>query len=219
MSEKDPVPKPQQPEGQPEGELAGEPPPRPSARPLLAKLAALLLVVAIVIAECLTAYFYFPSPSQTAAMAGADSESDTHAASPAPTPAHEKQGHGRHGKEKRNAKGKKDSKEAPGQVEVDLGEYSVTAAHAPANATLQITFHLYGTVAAVDEQEFQELKKENEHRFREQVLVTVRAANISDLTDAGLGLLKRNILEKTNHLLGKPILQSVIFSDFVFVEQ
>ena len=41
----------------------------------------------------------------------------------------------------------------------------------------------------------------------------------TDLTDAGLGLIKRKILEKTNRALGKPLLQTVVFSDFSFVEQ
>ena len=42
---------------------------------------------------------------------------------------------------------------------------------------------------------------------------------IEDLTDPGLGLLKRRILAKSNDLLGKPLLRSVVFSDFSFVEQ
>jgi flagellar FliL protein len=61
--------------------------------------------------------------------------------------------------------------------------------------------------------------EENKHRFREQVLVTVRGAELTDLTDAGLGLMKRRILDKTNRILGKPLLRSVIFSDFAFIEQ
>ena len=47
----------------------------------------------------------------------------------------------------------------------------------------------------------------------------VRSAEITDLTDAGLGLIKRRILETTNKALGKPLLQGVMFSEFSFVEQ
>ena len=61
--------------------------------------------------------------------------------------------------------------------------------------------------------------EENKHRFREQVLVTVRAADLTELTDAGLGLMKRKILERANHTLGKPLLETVVVSDFSFIEQ
>ena len=175
-------------------------------RPLMAKLVGVGFVLVLVVTECLAAYFLFPSASQTAAMVNPAPASE--AKGEAPAKAHQK-----------GSKDRKDSKAAPDQVEVDLGEYSVTASHSAANTTLQITFRLYGTIDAMDESEFQELKKESEHRFREQVLVAVRGANLSDLTDAGLGLLKRNILEKTNKILGKPILQAIIFSDFAFIEQ
>lgn len=183
---------------------------------LVAKLVAVVFVLAVVLTECLAAYFFFPSPSAATAMteSAAGSEARTESGS---------KGHSKGGKDRKDRKDKKDEKSgkegASDQVEIDLGEYSVTAASSAGNSMLQITFHLYGTVAPGDEKEFEELKKENEHRFREQVLVVVRGAKISDLTDAGLGLLKRNILEKTNKVLGRPILRSVIFSDFVFIEQ
>ena len=41
----------------------------------------------------------------------------------------------------------------------------------------------------------------------------------SDLTEAGLGLIKRKILEKTNRALGKPLLQEAVFSKFSFIER
>lgn len=177
-----------------------------------AKLAALGVVMVVVMVECLSAYLFLPSAAQTAEMAAATPSAPKEAAS-------EEHGEKTEGKAEKNGKHGKTEKAGPDHIEVDLGEYSVTAAHPTANTTLQITFHLYGTIAALDEEEFNELRKECEHRFREQVLVSIRSAKISDLTDAGLGLLKRTILEKTNRVLGKPILQAVIFSDFVFIEQ
>ena len=87
------------------------------------------------------------------------------------------------------------------------------------NNTLRIEFNLYGTVNAKEQKEFMTALEENLHRFRDQVLVIVRSAEITDLTDAGLGLVKRKIMEKTNRMIGKPLLRSIIFSDFSFVEQ
>ena len=169
---------------------------------LLARLQILVVVVAIVLGECLAAYWYLPSPTETAAMAGGT----LGISEPVE-------------KEEAAEEDFFDDSELGDQVEVDLGEFSVTSFQPISNTTLRIDFHLFGTVAADDEQEFRTLIEENAHRFREQVIVTVRASDINDLTDAGLGLLKRQILEKTNKVLGKNLLRVVIFSDFSFIEQ
>ena len=49
--------------------------------------------------------------------------------------------------------------------------------------------------------------------------MTLHAAQAKDLSDAGLGLIKRQILEKTNRALGHPMLREVLFSKFNFVER
>jgi flagellar FliL protein len=69
------------------------------------------------------------------------------------------------------------------------------------------------------ESKFKQLMEEKEQRVRDQVLTTVRSASMSDLTDAGLGLLRRKILETTNRTLGEQVLQDVIFSDFSWEER
>jgi flagellar FliL protein len=102
---------------------------------------------------------------------------------------------------------------------VDLEEFSVSAYQPISNTSLRIDFHLFGIVAIEDEADFLQQFEENRHRFREQVLVIARSAELTDLTDAGLGLIKRRILEKSNEALGRPLLRAVVFSDFSFVEQ
>jgi len=167
---------------------------------VLGKMKVLLFLVGVVTIECLIAYLYLPSRSETAAMAnaalGVESQSQLV-----------------------QREEKPNEEELVDQLEVDLGEFSVTAFQPISNTALRIDFHLYGTVAAEDYDEFMDLKEENEHRFREQVIMTIRSADITDLTDAGLGLIKRKILEKTNRTFGKPLLRVIIFSDFSFVEQ
>jgi flagellar FliL protein len=169
----------------------------------LGKLKILLLVAVVVVLECLAAYLYLPSASQTAALAGA--------VTPPPAEA----------KTKAKAAGKTAAAEteAAEDMEVDLGEYCVTAFQSTSNSTLRIDFHLFGTVKADTQKDFLKLMEENKHRFREQVLVTIRAADITDLTDAGLGLMKRKLLDRANRTLGKPLLQTVVVSDFSFIEQ
>jgi flagellar FliL protein len=103
--------------------------------------------------------------------------------------------------------------------EVELGLYNVTRFNPTSNTTMAIDFELYGTVLAADVPEFQRLFDNSQARVREQVIMTLHAAESSDLTDAGLGLIKRQILEKTNRALGQPLVREMLFSKFNFVER
>jgi len=103
--------------------------------------------------------------------------------------------------------------------EVELGMYNITRFNPATNTTLAIDFELYGTVLAEDAGEFQHLFDNSKARIREQVTMTLHGAESTDLTDAGLGLIKRRILEKTNRALGQPLVKEVLFSKFSFVER
>jgi hypothetical protein len=189
------------------------------------RITVLAFLAAVVGAECLVATLCLP----------AGSESETAAA---PTPKHEaKSGHSQKDTKEKDGKEKKAKKEkqtghaketAPleqedadpaEELEVDLEQFSVTARQPTSNTTMRIEFHLYGVVSNADKAEFERLLKVHQHRLRDQVLVIVRSAEGRDLADAGLGLIKRQILEKTNALLGKPILRAVIVSEFSYMEQ
>ncbi len=104
-------------------------------------------------------------------------------------------------------------------VEVDLGKFNVTRFNPATNSTLSIDFELYGAVLAAESAEFQHLFDKNKVRVREQVIMTLHAAQAKDLGDAGLGLIKRQILEKTNRALGHPLVREVLFAKFNFVER
>jgi flagellar FliL protein len=103
--------------------------------------------------------------------------------------------------------------------EVDLGIYNITRYNPTSNTTLAIDFELYGTVLATETAEFDHRFEASTARIREQVTMTLHAAESADLTDAGLGLIKRQILEKTNRALGRPFVKEVLFSKFNFVER
>lgn len=183
-------------------EALAEPVAEPSRSSLWAVVKVVAFVAVVVALECLMAYFYMPSQDQTAAWAKAAVAKASNAGPADPDQPTE------------------DGTQKPlDRVEVDLEEFSVSAFQPISNTTLRIDFHLYGIVRAEDEGEFHARLDENRHRFREQVLVIMRSADLTDLTDAGLGLIKRRILEKTNDTLGKPLLLGVVFSDFSFVEQ
>ena len=103
--------------------------------------------------------------------------------------------------------------------EVNLGSYHVVTFNTDTGTSLNIDFELYGTVLAKEETEFTHLFEANKVRLREQILVTLRGSEVADLSDPDLGLLKRQILEKTNRTLGKPLLSEAIFSKFSFIER
>jgi len=168
---------------------------------ILAKIKILLFVVGVIVVECLVAWLWLPDAAEVAAMASASMQSGESDA------LFDEDG------------SPQSSEPLVDQFEVSLGEFSVTAFQPISNTTLRIDFQLWGTVSVEDEKEFLVLLEDNHHRFREQVIVTVRSTDITDLTDAGLGLVKRKILERTNRMLGKPLLRTVIFSDFSFIEQ
>ena len=49
-------------------------------------------------------------------------------------------------------------------------------------------------------------------------MVAVRSAEMADLTDPSLGLIKRTILDKARAILGKPLLQELVISDYSSLE-
>ena len=103
--------------------------------------------------------------------------------------------------------------------EVSLGSYHVLTYNPDSGSSLSVDFELYGTVLADEESDFFQLYEANQIRIREQILVTIRSTSVTDLTEAGLGLIKRKILEKTNRALGKPLLHEAVFSKFSFIER
>jgi flagellar FliL protein len=168
---------------------------------ILGKLILLISLASIVMAECIAASFFLPSTEETAALAGVSSDASAARANAI--------------MDELAAM----DEEIKNQTEVDLGEFTVTAFQPLSNTTMRIDFHLYATARKEEVEAFEAAWRENQHRLRDQVIVTVRSSELGDLTDAGLGLIKRRILEKTNRTLGKPYLRSVIFSDFSFIEQ
>ena len=103
--------------------------------------------------------------------------------------------------------------------EVSLGSYHVLNYNPDSGSSLNVDFELYGTVLADEEGDFFLLYEANQIRIREQILVTIRSTSVIELSEAGLGLIKRKILEKTNRALGKPLIHEAVFSKFSFIER
>ena len=195
----------------------------PKKKGLSGKLKIGIVLAVVVGAQCVLAWLLLPS--------GTAEETDPHHASKSPSGVH--------------LDPTLDDPHAE-RREVDLGRFSITSIDPASNSTLLIDFHLYGAVIAEPEEHateeaegdghggghgkktegepednsrFGKLLKKNKHRFRDQVIVVIRNAQMSDLSDPALGLIKRQILAKTNSLLGEPLLKEVVFSDFAVVQQ
>jgi flagellar FliL protein len=182
--------------------------PTPAAgSPMLTAVKIGAFVVVVLSVECLIAFMFFPSAQAVEAKAEghyaakptSHGQADTHANDAAHAEAHDE--HAAH------------------SVEVDLEAYTVTAYQPLTNTTIRIDFHLYGTIPEEEAADFHHHFEAHKHRLREQVLLTARSSEVEDLTDAGLSLMKRRLLEKVNHALGKPMVKSVVISDFSFIEQ
>jgi hypothetical protein len=111
------------------------------------------------------------------------------------------------------------AKREVGVREIDLGEFSVSAFEAASNSNLLIAFHLYGTLPIEDEPGCSEHLEAARNRIRDQVIAAIRSAELADLTDPALRSIKQRILVETNRILGRSLLQEVVFSDLIIVEQ
>jgi flagellar FliL protein len=189
---------PEQASGEPTEQVA-----KPKRRGLFRVIKPLAIVLVIVLVEVVAAAMLAPSAQETERLAH-----DFVAASEGHATSHdEEEPHGEKHDAEHNVR------------EVELGIYNITRFNPKTNTTLAIDFELYGTVLAHDLTEFQHLYENSQVRVREQVLMSLHAAASSDLTDAGLGLIKRRILERTNRALGQPLVKEVLFSKFNFVER
>ena len=213
----------------------------PQGKSIIKKLRIPAIILAIVLVEGIAAFLYLPgAPQANQAVASSgdehgdsgenvdehgDAKDESSAADSHDAKSDEHghkaekkdEGHGGHGGH--GAEEPKKKVFVGEQAEIDLGQYNVTGYQPVSNTTLIITFHLYGTVKAKHADDFGQRLEENKHRIRDNVIAIVRSADVTDLTDAGLGLIKRRVLETTNKTLGKPLVQSVMFSEFSFFEQ
>lgn len=192
---------------------------KPSARVLGPKLKIAAFILGVAAIEWVVAYLYLPSLAPATATPEKPATEVAHEAHEAEAPAETEAGASHHGVSEGLASHAGTTKSHGSTQEVDLGEFTVTAYQPVSSSTLFISFHLYGSVSERQAEEFNKRMEDNKHRIRDNVIVIVRSAEITDLTDAGLGLIKRRILETTNKALGKPLLQGVMFSEFSFVEQ
>ena len=104
-------------------------------------------------------------------------------------------------------------------VEAEIGNFNIMVHQHAANTTLTIACKVMATIDKNDKSEFDTLLENNKNRLRERIIIEFRSSEVDDLKDAGLGLLKRRILEKSNLLLGKPFIKSIMFPEYNYYQQ
>ncbi len=174
--------------------------PAKSGGGLMGKLIIAGFMGGVIAVECLLAYLFIPTPDEVAALA----EENMTKKLPASLATDEITA---------------SQQETKNMVEIPLGDYSLTIAQRNSNTALRADFTLAGTVLASDETSFGYLMEKHPARFREIVLYEFRNSEREDLDDPELGLIKRRILERSNKLFGKPILKTLMFPDFSYIEQ
>jgi len=192
-------------EAETKAETPAETPTKKKGPGLMTLIKAVAFISVIVLLQVAGASMLIPSAEETVEIAGklakADSQEEEAEATESDIP-------------------EEDPLLAAGEMrEVALGPFHVLSTNIETGSRTNVDFELYGTVLADEESEFFTLFEANEKRIREQVLITLRGTEITDLTDPTLGLIKRKILEKTNRALGKPLLHEAIFSKFSFEER
>jgi flagellar basal body-associated protein FliL len=178
----------------------GEPAPKAGGS-MMGRLLVIVLVMVVVGVECVVAYLCIP-PAQT--QAGGEGA----------------------GLPKSTAEKKKELVEPelqPGvesekMIEVDLGEFSVTVFNAASNSTMRFDFKVVGTIENKEKKDYDELYEKHKQRVREQITTTIRSAEMADLIDPSLSVIKRSIQEKARQTLGRPLLKDILIPDFSFIE-
>jgi flagellar basal body-associated protein FliL len=173
---------------------------KPSA--LMALIKPLAIVSVLVVVELVAATMMIPSAEATEELARELAKA-----------AHGEEAAGEH----------EDDHEAHGEhvetEEVELLSDNLTRYNPDTDSTLNIQFSVFGVVLAEEKSDFEHHFKAHSGRIQEQIMLTLHGAESSDLSTAGLGLIKRQILEKTNRTLGKPMLREVVFTKLNFIER
>ena len=164
---------------------------------LIYKLVVGAVVGFIIMAECLVTYFVLPSDSQLAAHYEAKrmmEEGDT-------------------------LDDENPEEIEPAMAEIQLGKFSISKHDVESERSWRVEFNLVAVALEEEAKELDDLLAVTNHRLRERIIFEFRNAALNHLNDPELGLLKRQILEKSNALFGKPLVRAVVFSEYSSIEQ
>ena len=112
-------------------------------------------------------------------------------------------------------KGQEDEK----LIEKELGEYDVTIHDSKSGTTYAVDCTVVCTINEDDKSDFEKLYEVNQYRVREQIMIQFREANIEDLAEKQLGLIKKKISKNINNLFDGKMLREVHLPEFNYYQQ
>jgi flagellar basal body-associated protein FliL len=167
---------------------------------IFGRMHLLLMLAGVVIAETVVAYFLLPSPNKVTSEVQAAMEETI--PEELPYDLYEPD-------EKSNMKREE-------QLEVDLGEFTLTENDSASNTTSRLQIHFWALVDKDKEEDFLALFEERKNRIRASILEILRARSSKELKDPKLGLITNRILVKINSILGEPYVDNIIYTDFAW---
>jgi hypothetical protein len=98
----------------------------------------------------------------------------------------------------------------------DLGRFELREVRPTRNETTKIKFEAYFAMSPDVTQEDLEKLKHWKHRFRDQVIVAVRTAQVKDFHEPQLLRLRRIILFRVGRMMRESVVEDILFSEFTF---
>ena len=91
-------------------------------------------------------------------------------------------------------------KEKEELLEKELGVYDITIHDSKSLTTYAVDCEVVCTISKNDAKAFDDLYENNKYRVREKIMIQFREANIEDLAEKQLGLIKKRISKNINDL-------------------
>ncbi|MCA8986308.1 MAG: flagellar basal body-associated FliL family protein [Planctomycetaceae bacterium] len=105
-------------------------------------------------------------------------------------------------------------------TEIDISPmFNCTNSLSHSGQAIHISFNLHVEVPSHLEEQFNEAKKNHKNKIRQAVITIVRSSAIEELNDPNLSMVKRQIREEINKILGQSYVTTVIVTDFRKMEQ
>ena len=110
-------------------------------------------------------------------------------------------------------------KEKEELLEKELGVYDITIHDSKSGTTYAVDCMVVCTIDKDDDKTFVKMYKDNQYRVREQIMIQFREANIEDLAEKQLGLIKKKISKNINNLFDGKMLREVHLPEFNYYQQ
>ena len=104
-------------------------------------------------------------------------------------------------------------------IEKELGTYDITIHDSKSGTTYAVDCTVVCTINEDDTTIFDEMYEDNQYRVREKIMIQFREANIEDLAEKQLGLIKKRISKNINDLFDGKMLREVHLPEFNYYQQ